>query len=61
MGAKFRGCAKINGAKIGVSENCWCAKIKVSKVVGEIVIIIITLFSENAVLPPDSTGLLSCW
>ena len=32
MGAKFRGCAKINGAKIGVSENCWCAKIKVSKV-----------------------------
>ena len=32
MGAKFRGCAKIKAAKIGVSENCWCAKIKVSKV-----------------------------
>ena len=26
------GCAKINGAKIRVSENWWCAKFKVSKV-----------------------------
>ena len=26
------GCAKINGAKIRVSENWWCAKLKLNKV-----------------------------
>ena len=39
---KWRSYAKINGVKIGVSENCWCAKFEVSEVYhsggGEVVI-----------------------